>query len=176
MTTELVASRSSSGVSSILRLSAQTSSSSEPELIPSASTQTTCEFRNCLIYYSFKQNRETFSELLHMLARTHARTHTQPFNGLWSGTTRIGWYQKKHSPTHTHLDHRTSFINFLHLVWSIASSLFSLRAWQFSLTTSLQVLFGSPRSWALYFILHAFLHPIVIFSQHMPIPSQPVLQ
>ena len=28
-------------------------------------------------------------------------THTQPFNGLWSGTTRVGRYQKKHSPTHT---------------------------------------------------------------------------
>jgi len=29
-------------------------------------------------------------------------THTQPFNGLWSGTTQVGQYQKKHSPTHTH--------------------------------------------------------------------------
>ena len=26
----------------------------------------------------------------------------RPFNGLWSGTTRVGRYQKKHSPTHTH--------------------------------------------------------------------------
>ena len=25
-------------------------------------------------------------------------THTQPFNGLWSGTTQVGQYQKKHSP------------------------------------------------------------------------------
>jgi len=31
-------------------------------------------------------------------AHTHARTHTQPFNGCWSGTTRVGQYQKKHSP------------------------------------------------------------------------------
>ena len=71
-------------------------------------------------------------------------THTQQFNGLWSGTTRVGQYQKKLSPTHTHPDHRTSFINFLHLLRSIASSVFSLRAWQSSLTTSLQVLFGLP--------------------------------
>ena len=71
-------------------------------------------------------------------------THTQPFNGPWFGTTRVGQYQKKHSPTHTHLDHRTSFINFLHLLLSIASSVFSLRAWQSSLTTSVQVLFGLP--------------------------------
>ena len=26
----------------------------------------------------------------------------RPFNGLWSGTTRVSRYQKKHSPTHTH--------------------------------------------------------------------------
>jgi len=73
-----------------------------------------------------------------------ASTHTQPFNGLWPGTTRVGQYQKKHSPTHTHPGHRTSFINFLHLLWSTASSVFSLRAWQSSLTTSLHVLFGLP--------------------------------
>ena len=73
-------------------------------------------------------------------------THTQPFNGLLSGTTRGGQYQKKHSPTHTHPDHRTSFIfiTFLHLLRSLASSLFSLSARQSSLTTSLQVLFGLP--------------------------------
>ena len=71
-------------------------------------------------------------------------THTQPFNGLWSGTTHVGRYQKKHSPSHTHPDRRTSFINFLHLLRSTASSLFSLRAWQSFLTTSLQVLFGLP--------------------------------
>ena len=34
----------------------------------------------------------------------------RPFNGLWSGTTRVGRYQKEHSPTHTHPDHRASFI------------------------------------------------------------------
>ena len=79
-------------------------------------------------------------------SHTHActHTHTQPFNGLLSGTTRVGRYQKKHSPTHTHPDRRTSFITFLHLQRSMASSLFSLRAWQSSQTTSLQVLFGLP--------------------------------
>ena len=74
----------------------------------------------------------------------YTRTHTQPFNGPWSGTTRVGRYQKKHSPTHIHPDHRTSFINFLHLLHSIASSLFSLRARQSSLTTSVQVHIGLP--------------------------------
>ena len=73
---------------------------------------------------------------------THTCTHTtaQPFNGRWSRTTRVGRYQKKHSPTHTHPDHQTSFINFLHLLRSIASSVFSLRAWQ----SSVWVLFGLP--------------------------------
>jgi len=79
------------------------------------------------------------------LTPQNTHTHTQPFNGRWSGTTRVGGrYQKKHSSTHTHPDHRTSFINFLHLPRSIASSVFSLRAWQSSFTTFLQVLFGLP--------------------------------
>ena len=52
----------------------------------------------------------------------------QPFNGRLSGTTRVGRYHKKHLPTHTHPGQRTSFITFLHLQRSMASSLFSLRA------------------------------------------------
>ena len=52
----------------------------------------------------------------------------QPFNGRLSGTTRVGRYQKKHTPAHTHSGERTSFITFLHLQRSMASSLFSLRA------------------------------------------------
>ena len=83
-------------------------------------------------------------------------THTQPFNGLWSGTTRVGWYQKKHSPTHTHPDHQTSFIIFLHLQRSVAPSLFILCARQSSRTTSLQVLFG----------LHLGLGPSTSYSIH----------
>jgi len=56
---------------------------------------------------------------------THTRTQTQLFNGPWSVTTRVGRYQKKHSPTHTHPDHRTSFIIFLHLQRSMAQYLCS---------------------------------------------------
>ena len=77
--------------------------------------------------------------------RAHCHNQQQrPFNGLWSGTTRVGRYHKKHSPTHTHRDHRASFITFLHLQRSMASSLFNLRAWQSSRTTSFQVFFGLP--------------------------------
>jgi len=47
--------------------------------------------------------------------------------------------------THSHYpDHKLSFISFLHILRSIASSLFNLRAWQSFCTTSLQVLFGLP--------------------------------
>jgi len=53
----------------------------------------------------------------------------QPFYGPLFGTTRVSWYQKKHSPTH-HPDHHAIFISFFHLRRSIASSLFKLRAWQ----------------------------------------------
>ena len=41
----------------------------------------------------------------------------------WVGT------RKKHSPTH-HADHHPIFISFFHLLRSVASSLFKLRAWQ----------------------------------------------
>jgi len=64
-----------------------------------------------------------------LLTHVHVLTHTQPFNGPLSMTTWVGWYQmKRFSPIHTHLDHQTSFINFLHLLRSILSSLFNLRA------------------------------------------------
>ena len=75
---------------------------------------------------------------------TQTHTHTQLFNGPLSRTTQVGRYQKKHSPTHTHADHQTSFIKFLHFLRSIASSLFNLCAWQSFSTTSLQVLFSLP--------------------------------
>jgi len=89
----------------------------------------------------------------------------------------VSRYQKKHSPTH-HPDHHPIFISFFHLPRSTATFLFKLRAWQSFCTTSFHVLFSVPLGWsgALHLIFHTFLHPIsVFFSQHMPIPSQPVL-
>jgi len=40
------------------------------------------------------------------------------FTALWIlfGTTRVSWYQKKHSPTHTYRGHQSSVICFLHLI------------------------------------------------------------
>jgi len=68
------------------------------------------------------------------------------FMALWilSRTTWVSRYQKKHSATCTYCGHQSSLICFLHLLWSIASSLFNLRAWQSFSTISLQVFFGLP--------------------------------
>jgi len=62
---------------------------------------------------------------------THARTHTQTH----THTHTQGWYQKKHSSTHTHPDHRTYPINFLHPPRSTASPVCKPRARQ-SLSTT----------------------------------------
>ena len=88
----------------------------------------------------------------------YAKTHTHNrltalCLGLPGGTVPI--------PTHTHPGHQTSFINFFHLVQSIASSLFNLPASQSFSTTSVQVLFGLEPS-ALYSI-HSFTHLLSSF-------------
>jgi len=68
------------------------------------------------------------------------------FTALWilSGATRVSWYQKKHSLTHTCHGHQSSLICFLHLLWSMASFLFNSRVWQSFCTISIQVFFGLP--------------------------------
>jgi len=88
-----------------------------------------------------------------------------PFYGLCSGTTWVGRYQKKHSPTHTHPDHRTAF---LHLQRSIASTLFSLRVLQSSQTTSLQVLFGLGLGPSTSYSIHFFIQSSSSFRRRCP--------
>jgi len=63
--------------------------------------------------------------------------------------------------TYTYPDHQSSFIRFLHLLWSIAFSLFSLRAWQSYCTTSVQVLFGLAPS--ISYSIHFFTHSLSSF-------------
>ena len=95
----------------------------------------------------------------------------QSFYSPLSGTTRVSQYQQKHSHTN-HSDQNAIFISYFHLQWSIASSLFKLRAWQSFCTTSLHVLFGLPLGLepSTSYSIHFFNHPIsVFFSQHMPI-------
>ena len=94
---------------------------------------------NSSFYYIFHVYRTNWRPILKL--QQQQQQQQRPFNGLWSGTTRVGRYQKELSPTHSYPNQRASFIIFLHLQRSMASSLFSLRAWQSSRrpTTSFQV-------------------------------------
>jgi len=92
-----------------------------------------------------------------------------------SRSTGLSRYLKKHSPTHTYHGYQSSLFCYLHLLRSMASSVFNLRAWQ-SFPQSPNFLWSTSWPSTLRFILHTFLHPIIVFfSQHIPIPSQPVL-
>jgi len=104
-----------------------------------------------------------------LLLKLSEHTHTQPFNNQWSATTRVGRYQKKHSPTHTHPGLRTSFINFLHLptIHGILCVQFTFLAVLFD-NLSPGPLWSPFWSWTLYFILHAFLHLVIIFCSTCP--------
>jgi len=84
-------------------------------------------------------------------------------------STRLSWYQKKHSPTHTYHGHKSSLICFMHLIRSMASSLFNLHAWQsFSATPLASVLHSKledaqrvhiSAKWIFYsFYIGLFLH------------------
>ena len=77
-----------------------------------------------------------------------------------------------HSHPITHPDHQTAFINWLHLMWSIASSLFNLRAWQSFSRTSLQVLFGLPLGLGPYtsYSIHFFTQSSSSFSNSNTCP------
>jgi len=89
-------------------------------------------------------------------------------------TARVSWYQyqTEHSPTHTHPDHQTSFINFLHLLRSIASSSFKLHAWQSYSSTSLQILFGLHLGLghSISYSIHFFTHQYLLLATHAHCP------
>ena len=95
----------------------------------------------------------------------------QLFYGLLSGTIWVSRYQKKHSPLH--ISWSSTILNHLRpstMIHCILPVLFTC------LTVFLHYLSPSPHrsaSWSAtcYFILHTFLHPIIVFFlQHMPIP------
>jgi len=105
--------------------------------------------------------------------KSHTHTHNH-FTALWilSGTTRLSWYQKKHSATDTYHGRQSSLICFIHLLLSMASSLLSPCAWQSFSTIFLQVFFGLPLGLApsTSYSIHFFTQSVVFFLQHMPIP------
>jgi len=101
-------------------------------------------------------------------ASNQTHIHTQPFNGLLSGTNRVGWYQKKqsHPSWSSDIPYRLP-----PLLQSVVSSLFSLHAWQSLSTTSLQVLFGLPlglgpsTSYSMHFFNQSSIHHL-LFAAH----------
>ena len=101
------------------------------------------------------------------------------FMALWilSGTNRVSRYQKKHSPTHTHRGHQISLSasSIYYDPWHPPYSIHTL----YSLFHNLSPSFLWSTSWPHW---HPPLYTpyisspiIILFSQHMPIPSQPVL-
>ena len=108
----------------------------------------------------------------HILAvtkcKSYTNTHTHTHNHfmalrILSGTTWVSRYQKKHSPTHTYRGNQSSLICFLHLLWSMASSLFNLCAWVFFHNLSPSFLWSASWLRTLHFIFHTFLYPIIVF-------------
>jgi len=80
-----------------------------------------------------------------------------------SRTNRVSHYQKKHSTTDMYPDHQSLFICFLQLLRSMASSLSHLRAWRSFCTTAVSLLWSTSWPGTLNFILHTFIHPIIVF-------------
>ena len=108
---------------------------------------------------------------------THTYTHTQPFNGRLSGTTRVGWYQKK--LTHSHPSWP------LDILYQLPpfTTIYSILCVQFTCLTihfdnlSPGPLWSSSWSWTLCFILYAFSSPshylllLQISRHHQTLPS-----
>jgi len=107
---------------------------------------------------------------------TATATTTTVVYGPLSESTWMRWYQKKHSPTHISWS-----LSHLHQLLP-STMIHSILPVQFTCSTIFlhdlfpNVIRSTTWSGAIHFILHTFLCPIsVFFSQHMPIPSQPVL-
>jgi len=79
------------------------------------------------------EDRDKWRKYVHGVANPQIENRTQ-----------VDRYEKKHSPTHTHPDHQSSFINSVHLLWSAACSLFNLNPWQsLNLTRRMLECYGS---------------------------------
>jgi len=69
--------------------------------------------------------------IFHPLTQRHIHTRSH-FTALWilCWINRVSWYQKKCLPTYTYCGHQSSLICFIHLLRSMASSLFNPHTWQ----------------------------------------------
>jgi len=92
---------------------------------------------------------------------SHTHTHSHTTISRLSGFVRDkpGEPVPEETFAHSHYRaHQSSLISFIHLTWSMASSLFNLRAWQSFSTISHQVFFG----------LHPGLEPSSSYSIFTP--------
>jgi len=111
------------------------------------------------------------------ITRTHTHATVLRLYGFClgqPGLSQVSQYQKKRSPIHTYHGYQSSLICFIHLLWSMASSLFNPRTGSLfpQSLSKFSLVYLLPGT--LHFILHTFLHPIIVFFlQHVPIPSQP---
>ena len=91
---------------------------------------------------------------------TDAHTYVQ--NGPLSGTTRVGRYQKKHTLTHpcwsSDILYRLPSFTTIHSILCVQLTCLTV----LSDNLSPGPCWSSSWSWTLYFILHAFLHPVII--------------
>jgi len=119
----------------------------------------------------------SISNIPQHLCTIHTHTHTQLLNGRLCRTTRVGQYQKKHSPTHTHPDHRTSSINFLHLLQSVVTVyVFDSPLWQpLSGSSLVFLLVWDPQLHTPYIsspshhlLFATYSHTIAVFSAVIP--------
>jgi len=107
----------------------------------------------------------------------HTHTHTQPYSGILSGTTWMSRYQKKHTHSHPSWSSDTllSTSSIYYDPWHPLCSVYMLDSpvpQPLSRSSLVSLLVLDPL--LIYFILHTFLHTIIMFFvQHMPIPAQP---
>ena len=114
-----------------------------------------------------------------MHTHTHTHTHTQLFYGsLAFVRDNPDEPVPEETFTHSHLSWSTIMTYLLppsitiHGILSVQSTCLTV----FSHNLSPSFLWSTSWPGTLHFKLHTFLHPIIVFfSQHMPIPSQPVL-
>jgi len=117
--------------------------------------------------------------LQHYNMEPHTHTHTQPFHGSMDFVRdNPGETVPEETFSHSQLS-CLSIVPYLLLPSNTIHGILLVQS------TCLTVFFHNlclsflwSTSWprTLYFVLHTFLHPIIVFfSQHIPIPSQPVL-
>jgi len=102
----------------------------------------------------------------HTHARTHTHTHTHTHNRFTdSSRDNLGEPVPEETFTHSHLSWSSVIPYLLPLLWSIASSLFCSIYVPDSLFLQSLSKFSLSTSWpgTLIFILHIFLHPIIVF-------------